>query len=151
MNLNEFKKALKMNQEKTVSELNAYLKTLSKPTEDFNNDNSVYDFSWTSLRQPLILCGLKYSRKNVEWGYNEDETENEIQEDNNMSVLEKKIIDNIQNGNGIEKVSTTIRLPKTVSERIEKIVENNDNYSRNQLITDLVEIGLERIEQHLNN
>ena len=71
--------------------------------------------------------------------------------DNNLSALEKKIIDNIQNGNGIEKVSTTIRLPKTVSERIEKIVENNDNYSRNQLITDLVEIGLERIEQHLNN
>ena len=68
-----------------------------------------------------------------------------------LNALEKRIIDNIQNGNGIEKVSTTIRLPKTVSERIEKIVENNDNYSRNQLITDLVEIGLERIEQHLNN
>lgn len=68
-----------------------------------------------------------------------------------MSVLEKKIMDNLQNGNSVEKVSTTIRLPKSVLTRIEKIVENNDSYTKNQLITDLVEIGLERIEQHLNN
>ncbi len=70
--------------------------------------------------------------------------------DNNMSVLEKKIISNIQNRNSVEKVSTTIRYSKSINDRIEKIIKDTNAYSKNQFIVDLIELGLEEIESQMN-
>lgn len=167
MKIEEFRIHFKNNSEDVIQELNSLMEEAVQNGKAATNcvPNEKYQFAWGTLKKELKKNGYVYDDAMIYKVHDEKEIQklkDEIErlknkaEDHKMGNVKeassgiKRMIELSQNKISKDDISSiSVRMPKSILERIDKVIEDS-NYTKNQFIIDLIENSLDEIEKALS-
>ena len=152
----EFDKSFKQNEKEYIREINQIL--LESGTNAINKNHLKFSFAWNTMLTILEKYGYGYvqNKKQVfkiltnddydKLSQPKEETAAKQVSSEKISPVIQKIYEAVhEKEEDVEKITVSVRMPRTLSSRIDKLVENS-RYTKNQFIIETVEDALDILE-----